>query len=107
MTEGKMYWDKLVADVKGHAGAGEPGTDIVCAGVSILTHALIRSLQLSKIRGRTDMGYTEDTESGSMHIWADPQMGSMSEIKAYFRMFATGMKMLQEEYPRHVKMREI
>ena len=100
MITGVMYWDQLRLEVGGHAQYAEMGKDIVCAGASMLTDALSGVLQDAEARGRTTV-QRKETEKGIM-IQADPSMGALNEIKAYFRMCVKGLKMLHEQYPNHV-----
>lgn len=108
MTEARMDWGKMKIEISGHAGAGKKGQDIVCAAESMLVGALIRSLEIAKNRGRTEFGYKEGPEgSGEITIWANPWNNSVTEVKAYFKMAVNGMKMLAEQYPEYVKIREV
>ena len=105
MTKATMIWDRLRLDVEGHAGYAEEGKDIVCAGVSILTYALARALEEAEQRGRCE--YKAKIEGDRALIWANPRMGYLSEIKAYFRIAVAGLRMLQEEYPGYVVIKEV
>lgn len=105
MIRAVMYWERLRIEVDGHAGCGEKGQDIVCAGASMLTNALTRTLEEAEMRGRCEM--KARNRDGSAVIWANPTMGALNEVKAYFRMVTTGMRMLQEAYPGKVILREV
>lgn len=105
MTKAVMYWNRMRLEVDGHAGGGEKGQDLICAGVSMITSALIRALQEAEKRGRCDMDY-EDGEGHGM-VWADPVMGCSNEIRAYFKMCIVGFRMLAEKYPGNVKIEEV
>lgn len=105
MIRARMYWARLRMEIAGHAGYDEKGKDIVCAGVSALTYALAAVLEEAQRRGRTTAVIQES--DGAVVIWADPEMGSLNEIKAYFRMCAKGIKLMQEQYPQHVEMKEV
>jgi len=105
MIKGRMYWDRMRLEISGHAGYAEKGQDIVCAGVSALLYALAAVLEEAEARGRTTAELKE-SEEGAV-IWADPGMGSLNEIKAYFRMCVKGMKIIQEQYPQHVEIKEV
>lgn len=105
MIKARMYWDRLRLEVEGHAGYDIIGRDIICAAVSMLTGALIGVLEDAQTRGRTTFDYTD--KDGQMKIWADPSMGSLQEVKAYFRMCVKGMRMLAEQYPKNVEIREV
>ena len=105
MTKAIMYWDRLRLEVNGHAGYAEEGKDIVCAAISMLTDALGGVLEEAEERGRCEHKIRDG--DGSTVITADPTMGSRQEIKAYFRMAVTGFRMLQEQYPKHIEIREV
>ena len=105
MIIARMSWPRLRLEVKGHAQYGTAGNDIVCAGASTLVYALAEALRVAEERGRTEADIED--KDGKIVIWAEPSIYNLGEIKAYFKMFVNGMKMLQEEYPQHVKMREI
>ena len=101
----RMEWGNLKMTMEGHAGTAEKGHDLVCAGASMLAQALGRSLQIAQARGRLDLQIL--SEEGMMRIQADPELSSLNETKAYFRMFLNGMRMLAEEYPANVKVKEV
>lgn len=105
MIRTEMYWSRLRLEVNGHAGAGKKGHDIVCAAMSMITGALVGALEEAQQRGRVEFGYTE--KDGQLIVWANPGMGSVGEIKAYFRMCIKGIRMLREEYPNYVEIKEV
>ena len=107
MTNAVMYWNRMRIEVTGHANAGVMGMDIVCAGVSMLTGALIGSLEDAEARGRTIAEWKWNEEKAQLVIWADPNLGNLAEIKAYFRMCVKGLRMLKEQYPRNVDIKEV
>ena len=94
MTKAVMYWSRMRLEVEGHAEYAEPGKDIVCAGVSILTTALVRTLEEQQLRGRLKVEYK--SEPGRIIVTADPRMDCLNETKAYFRMAVIGLKMLMD-----------
>ena len=105
MIKAVMDWNRLRLEEAGHANYAEKGQDIVCAGVSILTNALANALEEAEERGRCSLETKE--RDGYAMITADPSMGNRQEIKAYFRMAVTGLKMMQEEDPKNVEIREV
>ena len=111
MTQVKMDWGSLRIELKGHAEAGEPGKDLVCAAISILVQTLARTLQRAEQRGRTKFG-ADVQEKGPdkdmiKALWADPGMGNRMEIKSYYRFCVNGLKLLAEEYPHNVRVTEV
>lgn len=105
MIRAEMYWNTLRLEVHGHAGYAEHGQDIVCAGASMLTDALAGVLEDAEARGRAEAKCT--AKDGEIRIQANPSMGALNEIKAYFRMCVKGLKMLQGEYPKNVEIKEV
>ena len=105
MIRATMYWNRLRLEAAGHAGYAEKGQDIVCAGASALTNALANALEEAEERGRCSM--EAKNRDGYAMITADPTMGNRQEIKAYFKMAVTGMKKLQEQYPKNIEIREV
>ena len=78
-----------------------PGADAVLA---IARNRLL--LQEAETRGRTYAKWEKPAED-RLIVTADPNMSSMNEVKAYFRMCVKGLRMLQEQYPDHIKVREL
>lgn len=63
-------------EVKGHAGAGKPGTDIVCAAVSFLADCLVQQMKRLEKDGMTrhtmarmEPGYAEIEVWAADHCW--------------------------------------
>lgn len=85
--------DNYSVVVSGHAGYSRGGQDIVCAGISALTHAL--GIALEK-RGRLK-GYSYREDSGmAVMIWAgEPTETANILIEAYI----DGLREIQREYP--------
>ena len=81
--------------VSGHANYEEIGKDIVCAGVTALTQALIRSLEhLTRDEieyeissGRADIHYRNLSEAGKLLVDS----------------FFIGICMIADEFPDHVR----
>ena len=81
--------------IRGHAGYAEQGHDIVCAGVTALTQALIKSVQ-------------ELTEDEIEYIFesgiADIEIRNVSErARTLIDSFFIGANLIAEEFPEHVK----
>ena len=105
MIRAEMYWQRLTLEISGHAGYDEIGKDIVCAGASMLADALAGVLQEAQERGRVKADWKQ--VGGKLTIRADPNLGALNEIKAYFRMCCKGLKMLHEQYPKNVEIKEV
>lgn len=85
--------DKIT--VSGHAGYAAAGKDIVCAGVTALTQALIRSLEeltRDEIKyvvspGKADIHYRNLSEAGKLLVDS----------------FFIGICLIADEFPDHVR----
>ena len=105
MTRVTMYWQRLRLEAEGHTGFAKRGEDIICAAESMLVGALAGALEEAEARGRCE--YKAKQSEGSAMVWANPTMGSIQEIKAYFRMAIKGFRMLSEEYPGYIVIKEV
>jgi hypothetical protein len=105
MIGATMFWQRMRLEVTGHANYAEAGKDIVCAGASALVYALGQTLEEAEARGRCECKCKD--RGGIITIWANPTMGSVSEIKAYFRMCITGLRMLEEQHTGYVSVKEV
>lgn len=81
--------------IKGHAGYGEPGKDIVCAGISTLAQTLIVSIEKLTI---DQIQY--DIKPGSVDI----KHGDLSEdAQLLVNSFFVGVRMIADEFPENVR----
>jgi len=100
-----MYDEKnLTMEIRGHAGYGPPGADIVCAAVSILCQTLIANLERWKDQGWNALEWHTETP-GECYIRCTPY-GYYSLPVEMFRFTMVGLKMIAEEYPQHVEIIE-
>lgn len=107
MTKILMNWEDMTLVCSGHAGAGEKGNDLVCAGISALTYALLNTLIDAEERGRTRLAWKIDEEKGETRIQTIPFSGYWSEITAYYRVTMMGYRALAEHYPENIKIGEV
>ena len=70
----------------GHAGAGEPGRDPVCAALSILMYTLLSALPAGETERELDDGFCRVRGGG----------------RAAYEVIAAGLRLLAEEFPEHV-----
>lgn len=93
MIEVSVRKDRIT--VAGHARAGPYGQDIVCAAVSMLTQALIKSIE----------DLTEDTiEYGISSGRIDIRYGNLSEkSKTLVDSFFIGICMIVDAHPDNVR----
>ena len=88
--------DNLELQIAGHAGYAEKGRDIVCAAVTALAGTLERCMKEAG-EGSCEWkeGETCFTASGT------------ENLRPCFETVVTGLKMLAEEFPDYVTIKEI
>lgn len=103
MTEVTIQEDrgKHIFEIKGHAGYGECGTDIVCAAISTLGYTLLNELMLLEKRGAvTNVGHEES--EGYLCITF---FGNSKEAEMALETIETGFYMLQENFFEFLRVR--
>jgi len=88
-----------VCRVRGHAGAGKRGYDIVCAAVSVLTRATIRVL--SGRKGITIRGSTP--EQGNFYLEAEYTPEGREFLDAAGAFLMEGLLSIADEFPEYCK----
>ncbi len=90
--------------IEGHAGAGKPGEDLVCAAVTALAWTLIDALeQDDDFRAEIFL----DQTAGIMDLRCDPDSDEAAEKCRYLlEIICGGLKLLEEHYPAHVRVTE-
>ena len=106
MTKIRMDWKNLKMELDGHAGSAPYGRDLVCCAVSTLSQTLIYALEDLQKNGKTDVDWTGNQKQGYMLIEADPRRNHEAEVQHYFRFAVEGLRMLAEEYPQFIELRE-
>jgi uncharacterized protein YsxB (DUF464 family) len=107
MTKIRMNWEDLTLVCSGHAGGGEKGHDIICAGISALTYALLNTLRDAEARGRTRLVWKVDEEAGKIRMQAIPCSGYNAEVNAYYRVIMNGYRAMEEHYPENITIGEV
>ena len=102
MTTIHMNWKKLELRAEGHAGAGNYGEDIVCAGIS----AIVTSLGQYLLRYELCMRPELTLISGESKIRARPIYGWKKRTKEAFQQAVDGLTVMAECYPKHVRIEE-
>lgn len=86
-------------EITGHANYAEHGKDIVCSAVSALSQTLIASIE--KLEPEADITY--NMQPGFIKLIH----GNLSEkMKTLIDSFFIGVKMVAEQYPDYVKVKE-
>lgn len=97
------YWrDGFRLTAKGHAGAGAPGQDVVCAGVSALALTLganVADLCLQENACQPALCF----QPGNACIACVPKKGMEPVVMLIFDTVCQGFALLQTLYPEHVK----
>ncbi|QSO53302.1 ribosomal-processing cysteine protease Prp [Alicyclobacillus curvatus] len=84
--------------VTGHAGYGEAGTDIVCAGVSALVYNAVNSCErlLGIVLDTTDTG-------NKLHCVVPSKQLLNSDVQLLLHSLVFGVEQVAEAYPEYVK----
>ena len=85
----------------GHAEYN-PGNDVVCAGISALSFAMVGMLDHLKVhyrRRKVDVGV--DVEVDPFIVPEDQQV-----VDAVFMTCLTGLRQIEKKYPDHIEIRE-
>ena len=89
-------------EVKGHAGYAPAGQDIVCAGASILTQALIwMAAEMDQAECTASDGPEGPRVVVTAHPGADPREDQ--RINGSFELAKTGLALLAERYPDNLR----
>lgn len=84
--------------VKGHAGSGEPGKDLVCASASILAYTLAANAKALKQQGAIrDM--TAVLREGDTEISCTPGHRHRAVVTLVFDTVCAGFTLLARDYP--------
>ena len=98
----KVYIDckTLYAEVKGHAGAGEAGNDVVCAGVTTLCRCLEEALKADG-SFRANIHWDKERTLFRADCWPK-KWTDVRRAQQSFRTIAAGFKLLAKVYPEYV-----
>jgi len=88
--------------ITGHAGAGEKGRDIVCAGVSALAFALLRQA------GGEEAAVTVDPAAALIDVRCAPaDEAAALRCRAMLDTVAGGLRLIAETWPDYVRFETI
>ena len=88
--------------LRGHAGSGEPGHDLICAGVSALVLALREELLHLEHKGALRFG-TLRLEPGDAEIRCEPVPGGEEAVETAFDTVFRGLRLLERLFGDHVQ----
>jgi uncharacterized protein YsxB (DUF464 family) len=96
--------DAHTVTMRGHAGGGEAGHDLVCASASILAYTLA-----SFVLNLEETGAVESTEvdllSGKATVGCKPTARSEADVRRIFGSICEGFSLLARNYPENVSFR--
>ena len=99
----RIIYDKAQYSLhlEGHAGCAKAGADIVCAGLSALTEALLRQLQRRE-NWRVSSGVCR--REALVHVQLYPgSRRAAQRARALLETVCGGYLAIAEEYPEHVR----
>ena len=83
---------------EGHAGAGEKGSDLVCAGMTALFAAALAAMEQEEIRAEIKT----DEQKGVIDIGAKPTTAQGATCRAILDTIAAGIAAMAREHPDNV-----
>ena len=97
----RVSWDPehIRLDLNGHAGFGEAGSDIVCAGISTLTFALIRAAA-ERPEFMPHIFMNED--EGQIWVQCYPDEEHEDACREMFRVVLAGLENLRDDFPDYI-----
>ena len=108
MIEARFRIDDLTMDMKGHAGAKEPGEqwDLVCCAASTISQALIYNIEEWNEEHRDPLEIDLQVDKGMIHLHViAPEWGRPS-IMRMMKYGMRGMEMLQDKYCKYIRVTE-
>lgn len=103
MIEAKCLWSggekpKLRLTVKGHAGCGEYGEDVVCAAVSSLVQTLADKVQQA-MRAGAARGMIRREEGNAWTVEAEPIGEAADSVAGWFDFAEEGLRSIAASWP--------
>ena len=87
--------------IEGHANSGDPGHDLVCAGVSALAYTLAANVGNLEARGMVRKP-TVVLEPGKAEIEVKPKPSHKATTALIFQSVCVGFEVLAANYPEYV-----
>ncbi len=94
----REYRDNLVIIAEGHSCYGDRGSDIVCAGISVLVYTLINTLLDEEADEKINL-VRSIVRDGYVYIEIKRYDFSRQRTDGIIDTFKTGLYMLSEAYP--------
>ena len=96
----------LSMEVRGHADFAELGKDPVCAGASILAVTAAQCVKSMEEAGRLRKKAHIVIRGGRVLVTAKPKEERFDEARLLFWAAETGLRLLSEAYPGHIKVKK-
>ena len=106
MTTIRINWEMPELEAKGHAGGGPRGQNIICAGISAVTMALLNTLRQYLDDGK-DVEWQINEDTGYLKIRAKPSAINREMVMHFYEMAYIGLKAIEQEYPEEIKIKEV
>ena len=96
----RIIYDRPLCRVtlRGHAHSGEPGKDLVCAGVSALACTLAANVQALEEQGKVTEVKLR-LEPGDARFQCRPEDGFGKTVRLAFDAVCLGFALMSREYP--------
>ena len=107
MTKIEYNTEKMFLYADGHAGAAEPGQNIVCAGISALTQTLLNMLNDEEEKGRMTVWWNMEPGRLKIRVESVKSWKYGMYAKCYFRMAVTGLKDIAARHPENIEIEEV
>lgn len=91
-----------MVDIVGHAGYN-PGNDIVCSAVSMLTSTLAQCIMDEEMQGNASIDFME-LQEGNVSIDFNYIDNANEKITTIIETMYTGFELLAEKYPDYVSL---
>ena len=101
MIEAIYYRKYNRLTVTGHAGAAEPGHDLVCASASMLAYTLAANVANMADNGQVRQPIIKNNE-GDTEISCNPRHNLKASVTLVFDSVCVGFELLAHDYPEFV-----
>lgn len=103
----KIRWcrEEVSLDIKGHAGAGEPGKDLVCCAVSTLAQCLLNNME--SLVGGIVKKVEATVEPGDLYIRIVPCEYRRITVLTIYDAYINGLQYVSQNNPEFIEMEEV
>ena len=85
--------------------SGHAGNELVCATIGGIAQTLMENMYLEEQAGQVRAEAEMETP-GEIYLVVQPKAESMETIRRMFRFTVNGLKMVAEEYPDNIEIKE-